>query len=194
MTGIIKKKGKLVILSAPSGSGKTTIAKHLLQLGLKLKFSISACSREKRTGEKEGIDYYFLSPSDFRKKIEADEFLEWEEVYPDHYYGTLKKEVSRITESGHNVLFDVDVVGGLNIKKFFGKEALAIFIQPPDVKTLEKRLNLRSTDSKGKIQMRLDKALHEMSFAEKFDLIIINDDLKKALQEAGKKVSNFLSE
>ncbi len=194
MTAIVQKRGKLIILSAPSGSGKTTIAKHLLELELKLQFSISACSREKRVGEKDGIDYYFLSPSDFRKRIEADEFLEWEEVYPDHYYGTLKKEVSRITESGNNALFDVDVVGGLNIKKFFGQEALAIFVQPPDVKELERRLNLRSTDSKEKIQMRLDKALHEMSFSENFDLLIINDELHQALEEAGKAVKSFLSE
>ncbi len=133
------KKGSLIILSAPSGAGKTTIARHLLNADLQLMFSISACSRKKRDGEKDGVDYYFLSPAEFRNQIEANEFLEWEEVYPDHLYGSLKREVKRIIESGHNVLFDVDVVGGLNIKKFYGDEALAIFVKPPDVKELEKK-------------------------------------------------------
>lgn len=188
------KKGSLVILSAPSGAGKTTIARHLLESNLKLMFSVSACSREKREGEKDGIDYYFLSPSEFRKQIDADEFLEWEEVYPDHYYGTLKREIKRITDSGHNVLFDVDVVGGLNIKKFFGEEALAIFIKPPDVEELEKRLHSRSTDSKDKIQMRLDKALHELTYAGSFDLVIVNDDLETALSETEKTVRKFIFE
>jgi len=182
----------LIILSAPSGSGKTTIARHLLDSDLSLKFSVSACSREKRVGEKDGIHYYFLSPEDFRSAINADEFLEWEEVYPDHYYGTPKSEVERILQSGHNVLFDVDVIGGINIKKFYGESALSIFVQPPSIDELEIRLNLRSTDSKKKIRMRLDKAIHEMSFADKFDLIIINDKLEVALEEAEQAVSKFL--
>ncbi len=184
--------GKLVILSAPSGSGKTTIARHLLNAEFKLKFSVSACSREKRQGETDGIDYYFLSPQEFRKSIVKNEFLEWEEVYADHYYGTLKSEVERITESGHNVLFDVDVVGGINIKKQYGELALAIFVQPPSIDELEKRLYQRSSDSSEKIRMRIDKAEHEMSFADDFDLVIINDKLEIALKEATQAVSRFL--
>jgi len=185
--------GKLIILSAPSGSGKTTIARHLLNLEFKLRFSVSACSRDKREGEKDGVDYYFLSPEEFRAQIEKDEFLEWEEVYPDHYYGTLKSEVKRITQSGNNVLFDVDVIGGMNIKKHYGEAALSIFIQPPSLDELRNRLKLRSTDSDEKIQMRLDKAKHEMSFAENFDLVIVNNELEAALAEAEKAVGMFLS-
>ncbi len=186
------QKGKLVIISAPSGSGKTTIAHQLLNSDLKLKFSVSACSREKRPGEIEGIDYYFISQLEFRDYIDAGEFLEWEEVYPDHYYGTLKREVKRIAESGHNVLFDVDVVGGLNIKKQYGDFALAIFIKPPSIKELEKRLKKRSTDSIQKIQMRLDKARQEISLADDFDLIIINDDLDLALEKTSQAIREFL--
>ena len=188
-----KHKGKLVILSAPSGSGKTTIARHLLESDLDLMFSISACSREKRDGEQDGVHYYFLSPDEFREHIDKNEFLEWEEVYPDHYYGTLKREVERIINSGYNAIFDVDVVGGLNIKGFYGDEALSIFIQPPHIDELEKRLNNRSTDSEEKIRMRLDKAHQEMSYADQFDLIIVNEDLEVARREAFQAVKSFLT-
>jgi len=186
--------GKLVILSAPSGAGKTTIARHLLNSGLQLKFSVSACSRGKRPGEENGKDYYFFSPDEFRKSIESGEFLEWEEVYPGHYYGTLKKEVDRITRSGFNVLFDVDVMGGINIKRQYQDLALAIFIQPPSITELENRLKLRSTDTLEKIQMRIYKARFEMSFAKEFDVVIINDKLEIALEETTASVRKFLIE
>jgi guanylate kinase len=186
------KTGKLIVLSAPSGAGKTTIARHLLEAGLNLKFSISACSREKREGETDGEDYYFLSESDFKSHIDQGNFLEWEEVYPGHFYGTLKSEVERIIGSGSNVLFDVDVIGGLNIKKYYGDKALAIFIKPPSVSDLENRLRARSTDSEEKIRMRLNKAIHELSFASDFDLVIINDNLGIAKKEAEDSVRIFL--
>lgn len=185
--------GKLIILSAPSGSGKTTIAHHLLRAGLDLKFSISACSRKKRAGEKDGVDYYFLSPEEFKKQIDEGNFLEWEEVYPGHFYGTLKSEVERIIQSRWNVLFDVDVVGGLNIKKFYQDQALAIFIHPPDIKELEKRLRARSTDEEDKIIMRLEKSIHELSHASDFDIIIINDKLEDALAQTENAVRSFLT-
>lgn len=188
----ISETGKLIILSAPSGAGKTTIARHLLQAGLNLEFSISACSREKREGETDGLDYYFLSESDFKSHISKGDFLEWEEVYPGHFYGTLKSEVERITGSGRNVLFDVDVKGGLNIKRFYGEKALAIFIEPPSVFDLEKRLRARSTDSEEKIMMRLDKSIQELGFARDFDLVIINDDLEIAKKETADHVRKFL--
>lgn len=184
--------GKLLIFSAPSGSGKTTIVKHLLQKDYKLEFSISATSRPMRGAEQHGKDYYFLSAEEFRMKIENDEFLEWEEVYEGCYYGTLKSEVNRIREAGRNVIFDVDVVGGLNIKKFYGDEALAIFIQPPSVEELEKRLKGRSTDSADVIAQRVDKAQFELSFADKFDKVIVNDVLEEAYTEAEQTLDKFL--
>ncbi len=186
-------KGKYIILSAPSGAGKTTIAKHLLGAGLGLEFSVTACSRAMRTGEKEGVDYYFLSKEDFRRRVEKGDFLEWEEVYPDHFYGTLKSEITRIEANNHRVLFDVDVVGGLNIKKIFGEQALAIFVGPPSVDALKERLEKRATDSPEKIKLRLDKAKIEMARAPEFDVIIINDDLQMALAEAEKTVGDFLN-
>lgn len=187
-------KGKLIIFSAPSGAGKTTIVKHLLQQDSGLQFSVSATSREPRQGEIHGKDYYFLSEDAFRKKIENDEFLEWEEVYNGIFYGTLKSEVERIRNSGKNVIFDVDVVGGSNIKKFYGNEALAVFVQPPSVNELKNRLQNRSTESEEKIKMRVAKAEKELEFAGKFDVIIVNDDLPKALIEAEHVISEFLSE
>ncbi len=185
-------KGKLIIFSAPSGAGKTTIVRHLLEKGFDLEFSISATSREARHTEMHGKDYYFLSPEDFAKKVENDEFLEWEEVYKGTSYGTLKSEVERIRNNGKNVIFDVDVVGGLNIKKYFGDEALAVFVQPPSVEELRKRLTARSTESEEKIAMRVAKAEHELSFAPQFDVIIVNDDLEKAFEEAEKVLVDFL--
>ncbi len=187
-------KGKLIIFSAPSGAGKTTIVKYLLQQNFGLEFSVSATSRKPRQGEVHGKDYYFLTEDEFRKKIENDEFLEWEEVYNGIFYGTLKSEVERIRNSGKNVIFDVDVVGGSNIKKLYGNEALAVFVKPPSVEELKNRLKNRSTESEEKIKMRVAKAEKELEFANHFDIIIVNDDLPKALMKAEKVVAEFLSE
>lgn len=185
-------KGKLIIFSAPSGAGKTTIVKHLLNQDMNLGFSVSATSREPRPNEINGKDYYFISNKEFQKKIKNSEFLEWEEVYKGIYYGTLKSDVERIRDSGRNVIFDVDVVGGLNIKQFYGNEALAVFVQPPSVEELRNRLKNRSTETEDKIQMRIAKAEHELSFASQFDIILINDNLENACEEAKRIVSNFL--
>lgn len=185
-------KGKLIIFSAPSGAGKTTIVKYLLQQNLNLEFSISATSRKARYTEMHSKDYYFLSEKEFQKKIENNEFLEWEEVYKGISYGTLKSEVERIRNLGKNVIFDVDVVGGLNIKKYYGEEALAIFVQPPSVEELRNRLKSRSTETEEKIQMRIAKAEHELSFANQFDVVIVNDQLQKAFEEAEKIVGDFI--
>lgn len=183
---------KLIIVSAPSGAGKTTIVRHLLSLPLPLSFSVSATSRSPREGEENGRDYYFMSPGEFEEKIAEGAFLEWEEVYAGTYYGTLKSEVDRIWDNGKSVLFDVDVVGGLNIKKIYGSQALAVFVQPPSVDTLRKRLQARSTESDEKIAARVAKADHEMSFAPRFDVILVNDKLEDALREAEVLVKNFL--
>lgn len=188
------QKGKLIIFSAPSGSGKTTIIKHLLDLDLGLAFSISATSRAIRGTETDGKDYYFLSVEDFRSKIEGNEFLEYEEVYPGNYYGTLKKEVERLRNEGKHVVFDVDVVGGCNIKKFYGNDALSVFIQPPSIEELESRLKNRSTDSEETIAKRVAKAAYELSFASKFDVVLINDKLEEALSKAENIVREFISE
>jgi len=186
-------KGKLIIFSAPSGAGKTTIVKHLLQQDFDLNFSVSATSREPREGETHGKDYYFIPENEFKKKIENNEFLEWEEVYTGIFYGTLKSEVERIRNAGKNVIFDVDVVGGLNIKKYYGNEAMAVFVQPPSVEELKKRLRNRSTESEEKIKMRVAKAEKELEFANQFDIVIVNKELPKALKEAGKVISGFLT-
>lgn len=186
-------KGKLLIFSAPSGSGKTTIVKHLLKHIPGLEFSVSACSRARREGETDGKDYYFLSAQEFRKKIEEGEFVEWEEVYPNQYYGTLKSELERIWAGGHHVVFDVDVVGGLSLKKKFEKQALAIFIKAPSLEELEKRLRDRSTDDELSIRKRIDKASDEMKYAPEFDLTIVNDNLETACAEAEKAVHDFLT-
>lgn len=188
-----KMKGKLIIISAPSGSGKTTIVNHLLHQGLNLNFSVSATSRKPRPGEENGKNYYFLTREEFQKKINNDEFLEWEEVYKGICYGTLKSEVDKIRESGKNVIMDVDVVGGVNIKKIYGKEALSIFVKPPSLTALKERLQKRSTETPAKIKMRIDKAAEELLFAGKFDAVIINDNLQIALNEAEKLVSDFIS-
>ncbi|MDP4185324.1 MAG: guanylate kinase [Bacteroidota bacterium] len=186
--------GKLFIFSAPSGSGKTTIVRHLLQHNKNLEFSISATSRAPRGTEVHGHDYYFLSAEEFRTRIANDEFLEWEEVYEGCFYGTLKSEVDRITSKGHHIVFDVDVVGGTNIKKFYGNRALAIFIQPPSIQELENRLKLRSTDSEEVIAKRVAKAEYELTFADKFDKVIINDKLEDALKEAEETINAFIAQ
>jgi guanylate kinase len=184
--------GKLVIFSAPSGSGKSTIINHLLLKNFNLEFSISATSRAPRGTEQNGKEYYFLSPEEFKRKIKDNEFLEYEEVYPDCFYGTLKSEVERITETGKNVIFDVDVIGGMNIKKHYGNRAISIFIAPPDIEELKKRLLGRNTDSLEMIEMRIEKAKFEMEHASHFDKVIINDNLQQAEQEAEQLVKEFL--
>ncbi|MFY7708811.1 MAG: guanylate kinase [Flavobacteriales bacterium] len=187
------QQGKAIIFSAPSGAGKTTIVRHLLNIpSLKLSFSVSATSRPIRGKEENGKDYYFLSASDFMTRVKNGDFLEWEEVYTEQYYGTLKSEIHRIWESGYNVIFDVDVVGGLNLKKIFGNNALAIFVQPPSIEVLNFRLRNRSTETPEKIAIRIEKAAQEMKFANQFDYILINDKLEEALQQAEAKVSEFV--
>lgn len=185
-------KGKLIIFSAPSGSGKTTIIKQLMEQNPDLEFSVSATSREPRQGERHGKDYYFLSEKEFREKIENQDFLEWEEVYQGIFYGTLKNEVERIRNCGKNVIFDVDVIGGLNIKKYYGDEALSVFIQPPSVEELRERLKKRSTEIPEKINMRISRAEKELSFATQFDVVIINDKLPEAVYKARKIIDDFL--
>jgi len=187
------KQGKIVIFSAPSGSGKTTLVNWLLRQGLNLHFSISATSRPPRSTETDGKDYYFLSAEDFRKKISENAFLEWEEVYADKFYGTLKSEVTRILSEGRNVLFDVDVKGGINIKKHYGEQALSVFVQPPSIEVLRQRLEFRGTDNAEVIRERLEKAAYELTFAPQFDSLVINNDLETAKQECLKKVQAFLA-
>jgi len=190
MTG---HSGKLIIFSAPSGAGKTTIVQHLLKSNLDLEFSISAASRKKRSNEVNEKDYYFIPVEEFKKKIKNDDFLEWEEVYTDHFYGTLKSEVERIWANGKHVIFDVDVIGGLNIKKFHKERALAVFVMPPTAEHLEQRLRDRSTENETNLKKRIEKAEHELTFANKFDKIIVNDNLDEALREAREMVNNFLN-
>ena len=187
-------KGKMLIVSAPSGSGKSTIVNWLMKEHpeLKLYFSISCTSRQPRGTEQNGVEYFFISPEEFRNKIANDEFLEYEEVYHDRFYGTLKQQVERQREAGQNVVFDVDVKGGINIKKYYGDEALSLFIQPPSVEELRKRLEGRATDTPEAIQERLDKAAYELTFAPQFDKVIVNDDLETAKQEALRTVKDFL--
>ena len=185
--------GKLIIFSAPSGSGKSTIINYLLKQNLNLAFSISATSRPPRGEEKHGVEYFFLSPDEFRQRISNNEFLEYEEVYKDRYYGTLKSQVEAQLAAGQNVVFDVDVVGGCNIKKFYGDRALSLFIQPPCVEELRRRLIGRGTDAPEVIEHRVAKAEYELSFASKFDKVIINDDLEAAKAEALKVIKEFLN-
>lgn len=185
--------GKLIIFSAPSGAGKSTIVQYLLTKNLSLEFSVSATSRLPRGVEKHGVDYYFHTADEFRKRIDNKEFIEFEEVYNDLYYGTLRSEINRISDKGSNIIFDVDVVGGLNIKKQFGDSALAIFIAPPSVDELLKRLNNRGTDTPEMIAQRVAKAEHEMSFASQFDVVVVNDDLLKAKDEAEAIIREFLN-
>ncbi|CEN49251.1 guanylate kinase [Capnocytophaga canis] len=185
---------KLIIFSAPSGSGKSTIVRHLLgKESLNLAFSISATSRAPRGEEQHGKEYYFLSVEEFRKRIENNDFLEWEEVYAGNFYGTLKSEVERLWGLGKTVVFDIDVVGGLRIKEQFPEQSLAIFVKPPSIKELEKRLRARQTETEEKIKMRLGKAAIELEAAPKFDVIIENDILEKALQDAENVIVNFIN-
>jgi guanylate kinase len=185
--------GKMIIFSAPSGSGKTTIVKWLLAEGLPLEFSISATSRLPRKGEANGKDYFFLTAEEFRTRIENEDFIEWQEVYTDKFYGTFKSEIDRIWKSGKHVIFDVDVLGGINLKKLFGNTALSLFIMPPSVEELERRLRHRNTDPEEVIKQRVDKAVYEMSFASGFDKVIVNDDLEKAKKEALEAIQNFIA-
>jgi len=186
-------RGKLIVFSAPSGSGKTTIVRALLQKPeLNLAFSISATSRERRGNEVHGKDYYFLSPKEFENAIENNEFLEWEEVYPGQYYGTLKAEVDRLRDQGKNVVFDIDVKGGLSIKKNFSTDVLAIFVQPPSVSVLAERLTGRGTESPEKIKLRLNKAHQELAFAPSFDHILVNDQLSAAINQAQDLIINHI--
>jgi guanylate kinase len=187
------KEGKIIIFSAPSGAGKTTIVRHLLSKFPDFAFSVSATSRKPRGCEVDGIDYYFLSTEEFKSKISNGDFLEWQEVYPDNFYGSLKSEVDKILKSGKNILFDVDVIGGSNIKKHYGDRALALFIQPPSLTELEKRLIARSTDDKEVISKRVEKAKRELTYAHLFDFIIVNDSLEHALLDAESRVNAFLS-
>jgi guanylate kinase len=186
--------GKLIIFSAPSGSGKSTIVNYLLAQNLNLRFSISATSRLPRGCEEHGREYYFMSPEEFELKIRNGEFLEYEEVYPGKYYGTLKSEVERITGSGGNVIFDVDVVGGCNIKEYYGDKALSMFIQPPSIEELGRRLASRGTDMPEVIAQRIEKAGYELAFAPRFDVVIVNDDLEAAKREAYRIVADFVAE
>ena len=185
---------KLILFCGPSGSGKTTIVHHLLKKFPMMRFSISATTRTKRENETDGIDYHFLSPEEFRTKIANNEFLEWEEVYKDRYYGSLKSEVDRILNEGNVALFDIDVVGGLNIRKNYGRQLLDVFVMPPSVDELHKRLVARATEDEESLRKRLDKAEEEMHAAFQFNHVIVNIDLQKAIQEAEEKVLAFLEE
>lgn len=185
-------QGKLFIFSAPSGAGKSTIVQHLMKQHMGLEFSISATSRKPRQGEQDGREYHFVSPESFREMIEQEAFIEWEEVYPDQYYGTLYSEVEKIWKKGRHAIFDIDVQGGINLKKKYGDRACSIFIQPPSMEVLEQRLRARGTDNESSLQLRLGKARFEMTHASQFDHIIINDSLEHALSLAQKIVKEFL--
>lgn len=186
--------GKVIVVSAPSGAGKTSIVKHILDYLPELSFSTSATTRAMRDGEVNGKDYHFMSVDDFKKEISNDNFLEWEEVYDNQFYGTLKSEIERIWNEGKTVIFDVDVKGGLNIKNYFGDNALSIFIEPPTIEELERRLRNRGTENSESLKKRVQKAEYELSFAPKFDKVVLNDDLDKARQEVIDAVRCFLNE
>ena len=186
------KTGKLIVFSAPSGSGKTTLVQHLLSQSLPLGFSISATSRAPRGKEQNGIDYHFMTPKEFQEKIQQDAFLEYEEVYQGLYYGTLLSELNRLWNQEKHILFDIDVIGGLNIKKKYPNNTLAIFVQPPSIKILEERLKKRATDSEETIQKRIQKEQMEIEYAPKFDTVLINKDLKTAKKEVVQVVRNFI--
>ncbi len=185
-------QGKLLILSAPSGAGKTTIVRHLLKKFPNLEFSISACSRPKRNNEVHGKDYYFLSVDEFRSRIDNDQFIEWEEVYSGSYYGTLKSEIERIWAKNNVVVFDVDVKGGINLKKIFGDKALSVFVMPPSIDALKQRLERRNTETEESLNKRVGKAAEEMTYANQFDRILVNEVLETAFAEAETIVKNFI--
>ncbi len=185
--------GKLIIFSAPSGSGKSTIINYLLKQGLNFRFSISATSRPPRGTEQNGVEYFFLSPEEFKEGIANNEFVEYEEVYPGRFYGTLKSQVEKQLAEGQNIIFDVDVVGGCNIKRFYGDRALSVFIQPPSIEELRKRLEGRGTDSPETINSRIAKAEFELSYAPKFDIVVVNDQLEKAEAQTLEAIRNFLN-
>lgn len=186
-------KGKIIILSAPSGTGKSTIIRRIIEHPeLRLGFSVSATSRLPRGEEQNGREYYFLSPEEFSSRVDNDEFVEWEEVYPGCCYGTLKSEVERVTSLGRNLIMDIDVKGGVNVKKCFGKDALAIFILPPSLEELERRLRGRATDSDETIARRLGKAEYELSFADRYDTQVVNDDIEKASEEVTSIIKAFI--
>ncbi len=185
---------KIIIFSAPSGSGKSTIINYLMQQGLNLHFSVSATSRPPRGAEQNGVEYYFLTPEDFKQRIAQGEFLEYEEVYKDRFYGTLKSQVDAQLAKGENVVCDVDVLGGQNIKKHYGQRALSLFIQPPSIEALRQRLEGRGTDSPEVINDRIARAEFELSFADKFDHVVVNDDLQQAQAEALQLIQNFLKD
>ena len=186
-------KGKLIIFSAPSGSGKTTLVHHLLNTNPNLGFSISACTRDRRgRDEQNGKDYYFLTPEEFKQKIDADEFVEWEEVYVGAFYGTLKAEIQRLWDSGKHVLFDVDVQGGLTLKAYYGDQALSVFVKVPDEETLRKRLIGRGTETEDSLSKRLFKVHFEMSFQNRFDVVLVNDQLEDSYSKAQKLIDDFI--
>lgn len=185
-------KGKLIIVSAPSGAGKTTLVRHLLESFDELEFSVSCATRQPRPNEKNGVDYYFITAEEFRKKIKNNEFAEWEEVYTDSHYGTLKSEIERITSKGNSVIFDIDVIGGINLKKLYPNNSLSIFIMPPSIEELENRLRDRKTESEEKLKQRVEKAAGELRMSSEFDCIILNDRLKESKIDIMKTVRNFL--
>jgi len=187
------EQGKLILFAAPSGSGKTSIVKYLLSQNLPLRFSVSATTRPKRPNEKEGVDYFFLTKKEFQKKIDAGAFLEWEEVYSGTYYGTLKPDVDKLLEKGENVIFDVDVLGALNIKKIYGNQALALFVKAPSVEELVERLKNRGTENEESLKRRIEKANFELSFEKDFDITIINIHLEEAQNEAKQIIMNFIN-
>ncbi|WP_312150476.1 guanylate kinase [Empedobacter sp.] len=186
------KKGKLIVFSAPSGAGKTTLVRYALEQLENIKFSISCTTRDKREGETHGEDYYFLTLEEFKAKIANDEFVEHEEVYRDNFYGTLKSEVDRITSEGNSVIFDIDVIGALNIKKLYGDQCLTVFVNPPSLEILKQRLISRNTESEDKLKQRLDKAGIEMEKAKDFDIILLNDDLETAKAKTLEIITDFI--
>ncbi|MBW7844670.1 MAG: guanylate kinase [Bacteroidia bacterium] len=190
---ISTSNNKIIIFCAPSGSGKTTIVKHLIASNNRLAFSVSACTRKQRANEVNGKDYYFISMQEFKDKIANNEFIEYEEVYDGNYYGTLKSEISRLWEQNKVIIFDVDVIGGLNLKKYFGDAALAVFVKPPNIKVLEERLRFRSTETEENLQIRIKKAITELSYEHMFERVLLNENLDKTFIEAEQLIHDFIN-